>query len=221
MNLKKRLRYLRKSFEAWHILAKALGWQRSFNEGRPLDSEGNPVPWYTYPAIEFLRTLDMRNCRVFEYGCGNSSIFLAERVKEIFAAENDPTWAAEVGKANIPNLTIITAAGKDAYVNAPRTVGGQFDIIIVDGRHRRDCAAAAADLVRDDGLIIFDNADWYPVACKLLRSRGWFQIDFSGLGPINPYAWTTAVFVRSAPSVGRIANTRPTGGNPAGQSIDG
>ncbi len=221
MTIRSWVRYLRKSREAWGAIAQTMGWRRSFQEGRPLDEDGHAIPWYTYPAIEFLRSLDMRHCRVFEYGCGNSSIFLAKRVKEIVAAENDPNWAAEVGKFGIPNLTLITATEKDAYVQAPRAAGGRFDIIIVDGRHRRDCAEVAADLVKDDGFIIFDNADWYPSACESLRSRGWFQVDFSGLGPINPYAWTTSVFLRSPLSIGRAENVQPLGGNPSGRSTNG
>ena len=215
------IRYLRKSQEAWRVIAEALGWKRAYREGRPVDSEGRPIPWYTYPAIEFLRTLDMSNCRVFEYGCGNSSIFLAQRVKEIFAAENDPAWAAEVGAAKVANLNIITATEKSAYINAPFSVGGEFDVMIVDGRHRRDCAEVAGQLVKDDGLIIFDNADWYPAACESLRARGWLQIDFSGLGPINPYAWTTAVFLRSTLGLKRVSGVKPTGGNPSGESKNG
>ena len=220
VEFKKILRYLWKGFETWDLIAYEFGWKRSFNEGRSLDSKGEPIPWYTYPAIEFLRTLDMRDCRVFEYGCGNSSIFLARRVKEIYAAENDLEWAAEVGGANVSNLIIIAEPEKDDYVNAPYVVGGKFDIMIIDGRHRKDCAAVAADLVRDDGFIIFDNADWYPAACKSLRSRGWFQVDFSGLGPINSYAWTTAVFMRSKIVISRVDGIRPTGGNFSGEVKD-
>ena len=220
-NLKAPVRHLRKSLEAWRVIGDALGWKRAHKEGRPVDSEGHAIPWYTYPAIEFLRTLDMRNCRVFEYGCGNSSIFLAQRVKEIFAAENDPAWAKEVGQAMVRNLTIITVPEKTAYVNSPYSVGGKFDIMIVDGRYRRDCAEVAGQLINDDGFIIFDNADWYPAACASLRDRGWLQIDFSGLGPINPYAWTTAVFLRSSLGLQRNEGIKPIGGNPSGESKNG
>jgi hypothetical protein len=219
MIFRQNIRYLRKSLESWGIFSNLLGWKRSFNEGRSLDAQGNPIPWYTYPAIEFLRTLDLKDCRVFEYGCGNSSIFLAKRVKELFAAENDAAWAAEVGKANIPNLTILTLTEKESYINAPHQVGGKFDLVIIDGRNRKDCANVAVDVVTNEGFIIFDNADWYPEACRTLRSKGWFQVDFSGLGPINSYAWTTALFIRTPLSVGRLEGVRPTGGNPAGESL--
>ena len=47
----------------------------------------------------------------------------------------------------------------------------------------------------------------------MLRAQGWFQIDFSGLGPINPYAWTTSVFMRTDCKVKYGAESKAVGGN--------
>lgn len=203
MKLRKWARYALKAREAWKIIADLFGWKRSFNEGRPLDGEGRPIPWYTYPAIEFIRTLRLDGCRVFEYGSGNSSFFWAQRVMQVIAVESNPVWADEVRSKKVENLTLITLEKKDDYVKAPLSAGGQFDIVVVDGRYRRECAVVAADIVNDQGMIIFDNADWYPDACSLIRSRGWLQIDFSGLGPIAPFPWTTSVFIKSRMSFER------------------
>lgn len=216
MGLRQWIRYALKAREAWHVLSEQMGWRDSFQQGRPLAGDGSPIPWYTYPAIEFLRSLDLSACRVFEYGCGNSSWFWAERAKQVVAVENDPAWAEAVRGKNIPQLTVMVATEKQEYVNAPHAAGGVFDVVIIDGRHRTDCARLAADMVHDQGMIIFDNADWYAEACQHLRSKGWFQIDFSGLGPINPYAWTTAAFVKASVAIPRGAQVQPTGGNPAG-----
>lgn len=216
--LRKQYRYIRKAYELWGVLGNSLGWARSFKDGRAVDADGEATPWYTYPAIEFLRTLDMSRCRVFEYGCGNSSVFFAKRAKEIFAAENDPAWAAEIQKLNIANLKVLTAEEEKSYIEAPYSIGGQFDIMIIDGRYRKDCAIVAAEIVQEDGLIIFDNADWYPNACESLRSRGWFQMDFSGMGPLNSYVWTTAFFVRTSLKMARNVGVKPTGSNLLGES---
>ena len=214
--IRKWIRYWAKSREAWQIICQLWGWERSFHEKRPVDGNGVPIPWYTYPAIEFLRSLDLRDRRIFEYGCGNSSLFLAGLAREVVSVENDPLWAQEVRQKRTPNLTIITAVDKGAYVSAPLTAGGVFDIVVVDGRHRKECALLACDVVSPQGMIIFDNADWYPSACDALRSSGWFQVDFSGLGPINPYAWTTSVFLHATVNFQRAKGVLPVGGNPAG-----
>ncbi len=216
MKIRKIIRYWRKAREAWNVIAYKAGWRLSFLEGRPVDEYGQPIPWYTYPAIEFIRSLDLKNCRVFEYGCGNSSMFWAKQAAEVFAVENDTGWAQKVRDLLIPNLVVFEAVDNEQYIQMPFEVGGTFDIVVVDGRNRRACAAIACRVVNQAGMIIFDNADWYPDACADLRSQGWFQVDFSGLGPINPYAWTTAVFLKTNALFKRNAIVMPTGGNPSG-----
>lgn len=210
-------RYVRKAQEAWAVIGTELGWKRSFLSGRPVDGSGEPIPWYTYPAIEFLKSLDLSNSRVFEYGCGNSSIFWAQRASAVFAVENDAEWAHIVRNLNVPRLTIVDAVDREVYISAAETVGGNFDVVIVDGRFRRACVQVASKVVQQAGMIIFDNADWYPDACADLRGQGWFQIDFSGLGPINPYAWTTAVFLKTPAAFQRLPDVSPVGGNPQGR----
>ncbi len=196
MNLRQHVRYIRKALEAWGVVAKTFGWKISYESGRPLDGSGNPIPWFTYPAVEFLKTLDLSNARVFEYGSGNSSFFFAQRAKEVIAVENDLIWADIVASKNIENLKILKISEKESYVNSPLEQEGKFDIVVVDGRNRIACTAIAADVVFENGIVIIDNSDWYPLACSFMRERGWFQVDFSGLGPIAPFPWTTSVFFR-------------------------
>jgi len=206
------MRYLLKARETWRVLALDFGWKRAFMEKRPVDAKGAAIPWYTYPAIEFLRSLDLRDKRVFEFGCGNSSIFWAGLVRELVAVEDDPEWAGIVRNFGLPNLTLIEEPDRDRYTMSPERAGGEFDIVVIDGSFRQACVATACRVVRRDGIIIFDNADWYPDACAELRAQGWFQIDFSGFRPVNPYCWTTSVFVRSEVRAGRAETFRPTGG---------
>lgn len=212
MKLRSWLRYVRKAFETWQVIARDYGWRQSFLEGRPLDAAGQAIPWYTYPAIEFLRTLDFRHQRILEFGCGNSSFFWAERAREVVAIENDIEWAKRVAGAGVPNLKIVAEPDRARYIAAPEQVGGTFGVVVIDGRFRQACVAVACRVIDDAGMIVFDNADWYPQACAELRAQGWFQIDFSGLGPINPYCWTTSVFLRSVPALARRPSVAPIGG---------
>lgn len=206
------VRYLLKARETWRVLALDFGWKRAFMEKRPVDANGAAIPWYTYPAIEFLRSLDLHDKRVFEFGCGNSSIFWAGLVRELVAVESDPEWAGIVRNFGLRNLTLIEEPDRDRYTTSLERAGGEFDIVVIDGRFRQACVAPACRVVKRDGMIIFDNADWYPDACAELRAQGWFQIDFSGFGPVNPYCWTTAAFVRSSADFQRSGEFKPVGG---------
>lgn len=197
MRFREWIRYGLKAWEAWSIVANTLGWKRSFAEGRSLDGKGQPIPWYTYPSVEFIRTLDLSNCNVFEYGSGNSSLFWAKHARKVTCVEHNPVWAEEVREWNISNLNVITSENKDDYVKMPLAAEERFNLVVIDGRFRAECAAITASLLDDEGMIIFDNADWYPDACELIRAQGWLQIDFSGLGPIAPFPWTTSIFIRA------------------------
>lgn len=198
----------------WRTLAGKIGWNQTFIQQKPVDSAGQPLPWYTYPAIEFLRSLDLSKARVFEYGCGYSSVFWAKQAASVVAVENDMGWAEAVKKFGVPNLEVHAIQDLDEYIQTPLKVGGTFDVVIVDGRRRRDCAAVALQVVAENGMIIFDNADWYRDSCADLRKAGWFEVDFSGFGPINPYVWTTAVFLKANMQFPNRQVIDPMGGIP-------
>jgi hypothetical protein len=177
-------------------LARDYGFSRSAHERRAVDAAGAPLPWYTYPAIEYLRQFDFSACAVFEYGAGNSTRFWAARAGRVCAVENDLQWHGELS-AQLPSVRLYHCADRDEYVNCIAREGGRFDIIVIDGRWRRRCALQAPDYLRAGGIIVLDNGDRHPDAAQALRAAGMLQVDFSGFGPINAYTWTTSIFVRA------------------------
>jgi hypothetical protein len=46
----------------------------------------------------------------------------------------------------------------DAYVELPRRMGVNFDIVIIDGRKRRRCLGVAADVLVADGYVLLHDA---------------------------------------------------------------
>jgi len=181
-----------------HALASKQGQLRSIRERRPVRSDGSAIPWYTYPAIEYLSQFDFSNARVFEFGAGFSSLFWAQRARTVISVESDPGWLEHLKEGVRPNQKVLLRQGRDDYVNAIREQPDLFDVVIVDGRWRHACVEATMDKVRDDGLIVLDNSDRYPKATRCLRDSDRFQVDFSGFGPVNNYAWTTSIFLRAA-----------------------
>lgn len=67
------------------------GWVRSIAERRSVDLNG-PVPWYTYPLLRVLPNLAKRDLRVFEYGCGGSTLWWAAHAREVVSVEHDAAW---------------------------------------------------------------------------------------------------------------------------------
>ena len=63
------------SLKAARVLWRDYVHLKSVVAQRPVDADGRPLPWYTYPAIEYLEQLDFRDRTVFEFGSGASTLF--------------------------------------------------------------------------------------------------------------------------------------------------
>ncbi len=190
-----------------------LGHLRSMRERAAVDATGRPVPWYTYPAIEFLRQLDLGSFDVLEFGAGNSTAFWAERARRVVSVESDPAWYRRLAADVRDNQTLWLHENCASYVAAPAALEMRFDIVVIDGRWRKSCAEAATRYLKSDGLLVFDNADWFPASCALLRRAGLLQLDLSGFSPINDYRSTTAIFVRAGTRLQEgYRNPLPIGG---------
>jgi len=44
------------------------------------------------------------------------------------------------------------------YIQCPRSIGGQFDVMMIDGRFRRRCLQVAAETVAPHGIVILHDA---------------------------------------------------------------
>lgn len=165
---------------------------------QPAGDARTPHPWYTYPALEYLSQFDARRFSVFEFGAGSSSLFWAARARIVCAVESDPAWHAKLAARGVANLRLFLREDKARYVGCLAEQKEKFDVIVIDGRWRKSCAAAAPACLGEGGMIVLDNADWHPRTAQALRASGFLQIDFSGFGPINAYTWTTSVFLKPA-----------------------
>lgn len=195
------------------ILLVKHGHFRSVVNGVPVAASGEPLPWFTYPAIEYLKQFDFSDKRVFEYGAGNSSLFWAAHAREVVAVESDPQWFSKISGISPSNLHLNLHTDKQGYVSCITRQEGSFDVIVIDGRWRNDCVDTAIDRLGTGGIVIIDNSDRYSRACGLLRDGGYFQMDFNGFGPINGYAWTTSMFIKAGTTLqSRYSAAAPIGG---------
>jgi hypothetical protein len=182
------------------------GWLRSATAKMAVDAEGAPLPWYTYAAIAFLAPRLRSDMHVFEYGTGNSSLWYAGRVGSLSGCEHDPEWLRMVASRLPTNANVVhrPASSPAAYVNALSATGRRFEIVVVDGLHRNECLDAVDANLAEHGVVVLDNADVadFRPGISRMHERGYRWLEFSGLGPINVYGWTTAVFYRSGNCLG-------------------
>ncbi len=181
------------------ILWSKYGYLKSAAKNSAIDSSGVPLPWYTYPAIEFITQLDFSNKSLFEYGSGNSTLFWSRVCTSVTSVEHNPAWFDIVSASAPANCQLLLEPDLDRYVDAIDRFPDGFDIIVVDGyaekRTRAKCAQKALAHLKRGGMIILDNADWLPASSMILRQTGLIEVDMAGFGPINHYTWTTSFFL--------------------------
>jgi len=176
------------------ILRNDYGQWRSFYESKCLDGDGNYVPWLTYPAIEYIKQLDLSDKRVLEYGSGFSTMFWAKRTKSVVSIEDDKAWYEKL-KPQLPgNVNYIHVKDEAEYVGAASKLESQFDIIVNDGIYRLSCAKASRPKLADGGMVILDNSDWVTQTCAFYRDSDLIEVDMAGFTPLNKYPMTTSFF---------------------------
>lgn len=171
--------------------SRTSGHFRSSIKRKAVDSSGNCIPWYTYPAIDFLTTMDFSEKAVLEFGAGHSTVWWSQRAKSVLSIEEDRVWFNYLRSKleTRPNVELVLSADNDEYANRP--LGRKFDIIIIDGGPRNRCAESALSCINVGGAIVLDDSEgfWggetnhsYPII-DLYSAHGFMRVDFYGYAP--------------------------------------
>jgi hypothetical protein len=96
--------------------------------------------------------------------------------------------------------------------HATACVGGCYDVIVIDGAEHFRCAESAFSALAPGGIVILDNAEWYPKATDLLRRADMIEISFSGFGPINAFTSTSNAFLQRDFRFPLVHRKPPVGG---------
>lgn len=176
------------------------GWFRSYIEQVPITKDGSPLPWYTYSFIDFFEKRLRPEFEVFEYGCGNGTLYYSNRVKYVESVEHNKQWYDCISKNCPPNTNIrfIPLSTNGDYHKAVTSSGKKFNIIVIDGRDRNKCIRHIENAISDDGIVIFDNSNRpeYEDGIKFLESSGYRHIEFTGLYPGSLTEGCTSVFYK-------------------------
>lgn|SRR5262249_13917201 len=178
-----------------HLL-QDYGWLRSLREAKAVDAAGTPIPWFTYPAIDYIRQLDLSEKTIFEWGAGFSTLFWSSRAKSVTSIETDPFWYSFLKPQLGSNCELILATDEVRQYSSLIYNKNEFDVIVIDGtgESRKACCAAALRNLRPGGLIILDNSDLLLASSQILRDGGLIQVDFTGFAPMCTHCHTTSIY---------------------------
>lgn len=177
-----------------------VGWFNAFSLGEPVDKKNQPIPWFTYPCIDFLSQRLNKNLSVFELGSGNSTLFFASRVRNISSLEHNKEWFTKINGSLPDNskLTYVESNSSDKYLETLKTGNEKFDIVIVDGIFRNECLLESINHLTEQGIIILDDSERneYAEGISFVVNASFKRIDFVGIAPGLLYSKTTTIFYK-------------------------
>lgn len=182
---------------AYNLLIR-YGLMKSSYLWASVDREGAPIPWFSYPAVEYLHGLDLSELSVLEFGSGFSTLYWSRRARAVLSIEDDAEWAKRLRPMLGDNARIRLVTAPADYPTAIDAPEMTFGLIVIDGSSRLECAQASLPRLRHGGTIILDDADDYPDVAAALRAADLLQVDFAGFNPINTYTKTTSFFFHRA-----------------------
>jgi hypothetical protein len=179
------------------IIQIAHGFGRSAEEGFSVDHWGQPLPWLARPILDFLFQLDLSQLSIFEYGGGASTFYWDRRCAALVTAENDEDWANRLVQGVGPRSRILYRPQLQAFAEAILESTDRYDIILIDANpsFRALCADPALKRLSARGMIILDDAPFYPHAADTLRNAGLIEVDVTGYAVLEANLQTTSLFL--------------------------
>ena len=172
------------------------------------------IPWLTFLAIDWLHANLDKDMRVFEWGSGGSTLLFTKRAGSIISIEHDEAWHRDMvgilSRDNISNCDYslvkkngvgVEAVNDDVifenyYKAIAKYPDNSFDVVVIDGKARNDCALQTPSKVKPGGIVIFDNSERESYKSGMEVFNGWERLDFYGPGPYNHYFWRTTIFIK-------------------------
>jgi hypothetical protein len=176
------------------------GQLRSALVSRSVTRHGEPLPWYTYPCIDFLACRDYSERSVLEFGGGQSTLWWAGRARSVVTLEGDPEWCEWIRSRMSDNveLHLVSMRDRDANVADVEKVLGarpdaRYDVVVIDGLYRDQMIDFACCFVTADGIIVCDNAAEFQFHHRF-KDRELRRVDFHGSAPGVVLPHTTSIY---------------------------
>lgn len=178
-------------------------------------TEEAEAPWWNKRAIRYLSHQLQPAARVFEWGSGGSTVWLARQGIAVTSIEHNPEWVTNVID-RCPSADIRAIPGTthgslrshsgwldrgqlffDDYVAAiDQFEDESFDIIIVDGVCRIECVHRGAPKVKPGGILIVDDTDLKLLSPPRKLLPGWRSVSLSGFKKTSRDFRETTFFYR-------------------------
>ena len=189
-----------------HSYLYSTGWMQSLEKQKLMDGNGSPIPWMNFPVVKFLEEKLTRDLNLFEYGSGYSTCFYADKVKSVVSVEHDEKWL-KVIQSEVPENVQFIFREKDIdgdYCRAIGSTGDRYDVVIVDGRDRRNCLKQSITALSPGGVILLDDTqrEGFQELIDFAIQNGFKTLNMEGLKALSTEIERTTILYREGNCLG-------------------
>jgi len=149
----------------------------------------NLYPYLNKKTMKFLESVLTKEMKILETGSGASTIWFAERAKEIITFEHSISWyhvlVDIVEEKKLKNVKI--NFDRDYPIGSFLRVKEEFDLVLLDGKGgtiaRTACMKVGYKNVKPGGYLLVDDThrqEEYKEGIKVLENLGWEKQEFDG-----------------------------------------
>jgi hypothetical protein len=176
--------------------------ERQFFQGEsgvpPTPNAAQPI--LTWPFLDFLDHLVLREQSLIELGAGYSTLWFAKRFARVRSFETDASWHAALSK-QIPDNVELSLVAIEQLEGAELEYRGESWLLIdFAGKRTAFIKRFLTKLSKDNGpaAIVLDNADWYRRGASILREHGYLEVPFYGFKSGQSWVSCTSLFLDPA-----------------------
>ncbi|MBW3042437.1 hypothetical protein [Prochlorococcus marinus] len=166
------------------------------NSNEIMKVNGSAIPLLTNSFINWFETQAWSNYNFLELGSGSSTLYFANFFKSITSYETNEKWYQNL-LSEIPNSVNLVKC--DSIISALKADNiHSYDVLLIDSAQSRSNVSRYIVEKKFNGLIFFDNSEWYRNSINIIKSLGYVEIPFFGIRPIEDWVACTSVLVKTS-----------------------
>ena len=154
------------------------------------------LPILTWPFLDFIQTLDLKDITLHELGSGNSTIWFSNVFKFVESYETNESWYKELKPRLNDNVSYRLTNIENIYDCSIKFRSS--DWLLIDFAGKRTKFINQMCKLSDDKIpaqVILDNSELYRNGAKILIDKGYIEIPFYGFNNSIVATCCTSLFL--------------------------
>jgi tetratricopeptide (TPR) repeat protein len=160
------------------------------------ENKSKHQPLLTWPFLDFINTLDLKNIILHELGAGSSTIWFSNKFKNIESYETNQDWYEKLKPLIKSNVSLKLTKLENIYECKIQFKSNDWLLIDFAGKRTKfiqELVKLSDDLI--PAQIILDNSECYRNGARILIDRGYSEIPFFGFKSGKSIIDCTSLFI--------------------------